>query len=228
MSKDLIIFGAAEIADLAKFYFEADTDRKIVAFTVDDNFVQEDSLGDLPVVPFSEVLERFPPSEFDMHVAVSYRKLNKLREEKYHQAKKAGYALASFVCSKSTTWMDISLGDNCFVLENQTIQPKVKIGNNVMIWSGNHLGHGCSIGDHTYIASQVVISGHCEIGERNFLGVNATLRDFCTVGNDCFISMGAVISQDMPDGAVALAGSAKIYEAADRRARVLKQKYFGK
>ena len=80
-----------------------------------------------------------------MHVALSYKKLNKLREEKYFQAKKLGYKLESFVSSKSVVSNKASIGDNCFILENQTIQPLVTIGNNVMLWSGNHIGHGTSI-----------------------------------------------------------------------------------
>src|SRR3546814_4532198 len=67
-----------------------------------------------------------------MHVALSYNRLNRLREDKYHSAKAAGYRLASYVCSRSVVWPDLSVGDNCFILENQTIQPTVKIGNNVM------------------------------------------------------------------------------------------------
>jgi carbonic anhydrase/acetyltransferase-like protein (isoleucine patch superfamily) len=95
-----------------------------------------------------------------------------------------------------------------------------------MIWSGNHLGHGTQIGDHTYVASHVVISGHCNIGQRNFFGVNATLRDFCTIGDDCFIAMGAAVARDMPNGSVALAPSAEVFEEDDRRAKALKRKYF--
>ena len=226
MSKPLVIFGSAEIAELAKFYFTRDSERKVVAFTVDDTYAQEDQFNSLPLVPFSEVTKKFPPAEYDMHVALSYTRLNCLRQEKYEQAKAAGYCLATYVCSKSVVWSDLSIGDNCFILENQTIQPGVRIGNNVMIWSGNHLGHGTQINDHVYVASHVVISGHCKIGERSFLGVNATLRDFCTVGKDCFVAMGADVARDMPDGGVALSTSAEVYEADDRRAKALKKMYF--
>lgn len=226
MEKPLIIFGSAELAELAKFYFENDSDYRVAAFTVDDGFAVGDSFQGLPLVPFSEVLKRYPPTDFEMHVALSYTRLNRLRQEKYVQAKAAGYKLASYVCSKSVTWPDLSVGDNCFILENQTIQPGVRIGSNVMIWSGNHIGHGTQVGDHSYIASHVVISGHCKIGQRNFFGVNATLRDFCTIGDDCFIAMGASVARDMPDGAVALDTMAEIYEADDRRAKALKRMYF--
>lgn len=226
MKKALIIFGSAEMAELAKFYFDHDSEYSVVAFTVDDEFAKADQFQELPLIPFSEVAERFPPAQFDMHVALSYAKLNRLRQEKYEQAKVAGYRLASYVCSKSVTWHDLSIGDNCFILENQTIQPGVRIGNNVMIWSGNHLGHGTVIGDHTYIASHVVISGHCKIGQRSFFGVNATLRDFCSIGDDCFVAMGAAVARDMPNGSVALAPPAEVYEEDDRRAKALKRMYF--
>lgn len=226
MPRQLVIFGSAEMAELAMYYFSNDSDYRVVAFTVDDAFVDGDHFQGLPLVPFSQVAERFPPVANEMHVALSYGKLNRLRQEKYEQAKAVGYTLASYVCSKSATWPDLIIGDNCFILENQTIQPIVRIGNNVMIWSGNHLGHGSVIGDHTYIASHVVISGHCKIGMRCFFGVNATVHDFCIIGNDCFIAMDASVTRDLSDGAVALGTPAEIFDGEDRRAKVLKKKFF--
>jgi sugar O-acyltransferase (sialic acid O-acetyltransferase NeuD family) len=225
--RKLVIFGSAEIASLARYYFEQDSAYEVVGFTVDDDFAKTDSFDGLPLVPFSRVTERFPAADHDMNVALSYRRLNQLRKEKCEQARKAGYVLASYVCSKSVTWPDLSVGDNCFILENQTIQPTVKIGNGVMIWSGNHLGHGAQIGDHTYIASHVVISGHVQIGPCCFLGVNATVRDFVKIGEGCFIAMDASVVQDVPEGAVVVGQSGTIIPADDRRARVLKAKYFG-
>lgn len=226
MSKPLIIFGTAEIASLAKFYFGQDSDYDVKAFTVDDDYVEEDTFEGLPVVPFSEVTDKFAPSDYEMHVALSYMKLNQLREAKYNQAKEAGYKLASYVCSKSVSWDDLTIGDNCFVLENQTIQPGVKIGNNVMIWSGNHIGHGTSIDDHTYLASHVVISGHCNIGKRCFLGVNATLRDFANIGDDCFIAMDASVTKDLEAKSVVLGASSTILGPDDAKGQKIMKSYF--
>lgn len=226
MTKPVIIFGSAEIAMLAKYYFENDSDRKIAAFTVDDDHVSSEQFQGLPLVPYSKIVDRYPPSDFDMHVALSYVRLNQLRQQKYEQAKESGYTLISYVSSKSVVWPDLSIGDNCFILENQTIQPTVRIGSNVMIWSGNHLGHGTEIGDHSYIASHVVISGHCKIGERSFLGVNASVRDFCAIGDDCFVAMGALVTRDMPSGSVSLAPKGELYAKDDRRAAALKRSFF--
>ena len=227
MKKRLVIFGSREIAVLAQFYFEHDSDYDVVGFTVDDEFVDSDQFQGLPLIPFSSIKRIFPPQYADMHVALSYQKLNRVRQEKYEEAIKHGYRLASYVCSKSVTWPDLDIGDNCFVLENQTIQPTVRIGNNVVIWSGNHIGHGTVIGDHTYIASHVCLSGHCSIGERCFLGVNSAVRDFVTVGDDVFVTMHAAVRADVEAGAVVMGGAGETFVATDRRARAIKRKYFG-
>lgn len=222
----LIIFGTGEIGELAKFYFDHDSEYEVAGFTADDEFCQADVFQNLPLIPFSKIKDRFPPEQFAMHVALSYKKLNQIRAEKYFAAKALGYTLASYVCSKSVTWPDLTIGDNCFILENQTIQPTVKIGNNVMIWSGNHIGHASVIGDHTYISSHVCISGHTQIGEYNFWGVNATSRDFVKVGNQVFVAMGALVTRDIEDGSVVVGAQGEIYPADSKIARHLKQKYF--
>jgi acyl-[acyl carrier protein]--UDP-N-acetylglucosamine O-acyltransferase len=137
-----------------------------------------------------------------------------------------GYILPSYVCSKSAYWNDLNIGDNCFILENQTIQPTVEIGNNVMIWSGNHLGHGSIIHDHVYISSHVVISGHCNIDERTFLGVNATVKDFTKIGKDVFIAMDASVISDIEDGGMVLGSKSEIYKADNKITKMIKRKYF--
>lgn len=225
-SKKLIIYGNGEIADLAQFYFTNDSDYEVCAFIVDDEFHASEKHNDLPLMQISSVLESYPPNKYEMFVALSYAKLNATRKAKYNLAKEMGYTLASYVCTKSVTWNDLSIGENCFILENQTIQPTVKIGNNVMIWSGNHLGHGCIIADHTYIASHAVISGHAKIGECCFIGVNATIRDFAVVGDECFITMDSSVSSDLQSGSVILTAKNTIYENESKHARVIKKKYF--
>ena len=121
-NRRLVIFGSQEMAQLARFYFEQDSRYSVAAFTVDDDYVKSKEFDGLPLVPWSEVGRLFPPGDFDMFVALSYRGLNRLRADKFAQAKTAGYCLASYLCSKSVSWPDLVVGENCLVLENQTVQ----------------------------------------------------------------------------------------------------------
>jgi acyl-[acyl carrier protein]--UDP-N-acetylglucosamine O-acyltransferase len=88
------------------------------------------------------------------------------------------------------------VGENCFILEDNTIQPFVTIGNNVTMWSGNHIGHDSIIEDHCFISSHVVVSGHVHIRPYCFLGVNCTLRNSITLAPESLIGAGAIIMKD--------------------------------
>jgi sugar O-acyltransferase (sialic acid O-acetyltransferase NeuD family) len=196
MKKSLIIFGAGDIAQLAYYYFSKDSDYKVVAFTVDVAYLTEKILCDLPIVAFEDLEKIYPKDEYELFIALSYSKLNAVRKEKYLAAKELGYSLASFISSNATVLNGSDIGDNCFIFEDNTIQPFVTIGNNVTLWSGNHIGHHSTIKDHCFIASHVVVSGGVEIGEQCFIGVNATLRDHIKIGERCVIGAGALLLAD--------------------------------
>jgi sugar O-acyltransferase (sialic acid O-acetyltransferase NeuD family) len=185
MPEKVVIFGTEKMAQLAHFYLTKDSPYEVVAFTVDEEFIGEKELMNLPIVPFEKIDKAYPPDRYRMFVAIGYKKLNTLRAGKYMEAKKKGYQLISYMSSKATHWGDTEIGDNCFILENQVLQPWVKIGSNVFIWSGNHFGHDVEIGDHCWIASQVVICGGVKIAPYCFIGVNATIRDDVTIGREC-------------------------------------------
>jgi sugar O-acyltransferase (sialic acid O-acetyltransferase NeuD family) len=211
MSK-LVIFGAGDIARLAHFYFTHDTAHEVCAFTVDEPYRKSDTLFDLPLVPFDDVARTYPPSDYQMFVGLSYARMNTLRAVKYDQAKSAGYQLVSYVSSRCTFLTKNPVGENCFILEDNTIQPFVQIGNNVTLWSGNHIGHDSIIRDHVFIASHIVVSGHVDIGEYSFIGVNATLRNSIKIAPRTLIGAGAVIMNDTVEDGVYLPQRAVLFD----------------
>lgn len=207
----LVIFGAGDIARLAHYYFTRDSEHDVAAFTVDQKYRQADTFLDLPLVPFEEVANTYVPGEYKMFVALSYARMNKLREEKYQHAKANGYELVSYVSSRCSFLTDYPVGDNCFILEDNTIQPFVKIGNNVTLWSGNHIGHDAVIEDHCFLASHIVVSGYVRIGNNCFIGVNATLRNSITIAPETLIGAGAVIMKDTVEKGVYLPQRAELF-----------------
>jgi sugar O-acyltransferase (sialic acid O-acetyltransferase NeuD family) len=196
MKKPLLIFGTGDIAQLAQHYFNTDSEYEVIAFTVDAAYLTDKSFCDLPVVAFEEINNCYSPEEYEFFIALSYTKLNELRKEKYLAVKALGYQITSYVSSHATILNDGQIGENCFILEDNTIQPFVTIGNNVTLWSGNHVGHHSIIKDHCFIASQIVVSGGVEIGEQCFIGVNATLRDHIKIGDRCVIGAGVLLLAD--------------------------------
>jgi sugar O-acyltransferase (sialic acid O-acetyltransferase NeuD family) len=192
----VVIFGNSDWADLAHVYLTFDSQNEVVAFTVDRAYMNEQRHRGLPVVPFEEIVKEFPPEDHRMFIPISFKRMNQLRASKYEQAKAWGYQFISYVSSKATTWPGFTYGDNCFIFEDNTIQPFVNIGNDVVLWSGNHIGHHSVIKDHVTITSHVVVSGHCTIEPYCFLGVNSTIRDETVLAQGTLVGAGTVILRD--------------------------------
>lgn len=219
MKTPIVLFGTSEIAQVAHFYFSRTPNYEVVAFTADAAFIQESNFCGLPVVPFEELSERFAAESHEMFVALSYSKLNSLRKEKYLAAKSHGYKLASYISPRASILNEGQIGDNCFILEDNTVQPFVRIGNNVTLWSGNHIGHHATIKDHCFISSHVVVSGGVEIDEQCFIGVNATLRDHIKIGEKCVVGAGALLLADAPANGVYIGGATERSRVPSNRLR---------
>ncbi len=215
----LVIFGNGQFAEIACFMFRHDSSYKPVAFTVDRPYIKGDDLMGLPVVPLDEITRRFPADDHHAFVAASYVQVNRLRASKVAEMKNLGYRLASYVSTRATTFPGLAIGENCLILEDNTIQPFAAIGNNVFMWSGNHLGHHSRIHDNCFVASHVVISGAVEVGEFSFIGVNATIRDNIKIGKANVIGAGCLILKDTSDYAVYMAGGTEASRVPSTRLR---------
>jgi len=208
--KKVIIFGPGDFGQVVHFYFTHDSPYKVVAFSAHKDKIKNKELFGLPIIPFEVVEKRYPPNDYSMFIALPYTKLNQVRAHVFTEAKKKGYELITYVNSKATYWDDFVVGENCFILENNVIQPYVKIGNNVIIWSGNHIGHHCIIKDHCFLASHVVISGKVTIEPYCFLGVNSTIRDGIHIARKCVIGAGSVILKDTKENEVYTSRATKL------------------
>ncbi|QOP40817.1 acetyltransferase [Sulfurimonas marina] len=217
--KKLIIFGIGEQAEMAYYYFQNDSSYEVVAFTVDKEYIRDkEVLFDLPIEKFENIEEKYSIEEYELFIAIGYNKINKTRTEKYLACKDKGYKIASYISSKASIFTD-KIGENAFILEDNTIQPYVQIGNNVTLWSGNHIGHHSVIQDNCFITSHVVISGACNIGQNTFIGVNATLRDHIKIGQFNVIGAAAVILGNTEDNKVYMATATEVSRVPSNRLR---------
>jgi sugar O-acyltransferase (sialic acid O-acetyltransferase NeuD family) len=203
MSK-VILFGAGRGADVAYRFLTKDSDHEVCGFTLDRQFITNIALRDLPVVPFEDVEKVFPPAEYKMLVVLGYQRMNALRAEKYMAAKKKGYSFASYVNSHIYRAEDITVGENCFILDNQSISLDVKIGNNVVMWSSNHIGDLTVIGDHAWLASHVTVAAEVVVRSYCFLGIGATVGNKVTLGKKTFVGANALVASDTAENSVCL------------------------
>ncbi len=190
---NVVVYGTGHMASVVHTYLTQDSPHDVVAFTVGADYLTSDSFLGLPVVPFEGIAAVYPPTEFAMLIAVGFKQVNRLRAEKYVEAKQLGYELVTYVHSKATVWRDLIIGDNCIVMENTVIQPFAEVGNNVTLGPGSSVGHHSIIKDHCLLASHVDVSGNVTVEPYCFLGANSTIRDGVTIAAECVIGANAAI-----------------------------------
>jgi sugar O-acyltransferase (sialic acid O-acetyltransferase NeuD family) len=189
----IIIFGIQDFAELAHYYLQNDSEHDVVAFSVNERYLPENRFFcGLPIVAFENIENEYVVADFKFFAPMAPQKANRIREDVYNAIKSKGYEMISYVSSKATLFENV-IGDNCFILENNTIQPYTSIGNNVILWSGNHIGHHSVIKDHIMFTSHVVLSGHCVVENYCTFGVNSTIRDGLTIAEGTFVAMAASI-----------------------------------
>jgi sugar O-acyltransferase (sialic acid O-acetyltransferase NeuD family) len=175
-----------------------------VGFTVDREYLESDTLFQLPVLPFDVVETAFPPDKHKMLIAVGYVQNNRIRKERYFRSKEMGYQLINFVSHKSMIYPETAVGDNCIIGHFSVISPDAKIGNNVFIGSLCTIAHDVIIGDHCFFSDGVSVSGGVSIGSCCYLGPHATIRNKVSIGKECVIGAGAIILEDTEDRSVYL------------------------
>ncbi len=210
--KKIIIFGTGDNAQLAHYYITLEKKYDVVGFTIDQIYIKDDVFMNLPVKAFETIENNFSPDDCLMFIAIGYTQMNHIRSDRFLESKKKGYKFYTYISPRASCYENVDIGENCFILEDNTIQPFVKIGNNVVLWSGNHIGHHSVIGDHCFITSHVVVSGGVNVGDYSFIGVNATLRDHITIGKECVIGAGSIIMHNINDKDVYVPERTKLYK----------------
>jgi UDP-3-O-[3-hydroxymyristoyl] glucosamine N-acyltransferase len=146
-----------------------------------------------------------------MTVAVSFQRVNRLREEKYMQAKAKGYRLPGFCSSKASTYPELTTGENSIVLESAVIGPFVQIGNNVIVASGAIIGHHAVIKDHCFISPGAVVLGGTTVEEYCLIGANATIKEEVVLSRESLIGSGVTITRNTVERGVYLNPPAELY-----------------
>jgi acetyltransferase-like isoleucine patch superfamily enzyme len=154
------------------------------------------------VVAVDEAVDRFPPDEFLAFVPLGSARMNLLRAEKYQLLKSLGFRFISYVHGSNRLAGHCEIGENCFILENQSVNFDAVIGDNVVIWSGCQIGDRSRVGDHAFLAAHVVLNGDVAVGEYSYLGSNCNISNSVQIGRQSFIGANALITQNTTERAV--------------------------
>lgn len=149
--------------------------------------------------------------------------------------------------SGTVLYTNVVIGDDFETGHNVIVREQTRIGSQVSIWSNSIVDYGCTIGDRVKIHSGVYLAQFTVLEDDVFvapgvvfandkypvrgpgdlegpvvrsgarIGVNATILPGVVVGRGALVGAGAVVTRDVPDGAVVAGNPAR--PIAPRRLR---------
>ena len=195
MSNELVIYGSGPFAKLMLYHFTHDSEYEVVAFSLDQQYINNNTFCGLPVIAFESISNHYPASDYGMFVAIGYSNMRN-RPVMFNKAKDKHYQLVNFISNHAIIRENLILGENNVILSSTDIEPFVTIGNNNVFWTGGILGHNLTIGNHNYISGNCGLGGNCQIGDRCFMGNAAVMVNGLNIADETFMVSGTVILKD--------------------------------
>jgi sugar O-acyltransferase (sialic acid O-acetyltransferase NeuD family) len=204
-AEEIVIYGNGQVAELAMTRFLTDSPHRVLGFTVDRTVIGEPALHGLPVVPFEEVERFFPPERVRLFVAVGPTQCNRIRADRFEQARRRGFRFVSYVSSRAIVAAEVRIGDSVSVGEGAIVHPFVRLGDNVHVGTASVISHHSVLGDHCFLAVGCLLAGNVEVGARSFLGARATVRDHVTIGESSVVGTGVTVLRSIAPSSVLVA-----------------------
>ena len=83
------------------------------------------------------------------------------------------------------------------------------IGDQCILNTNSTIDHECIIGNGVHIMGSASVAGCVKIGNYSTVGTNATILPNVKIGNNVFVGAGAVVTRDIPDNEVVVGVPAK-------------------
>jgi sugar O-acyltransferase (sialic acid O-acetyltransferase NeuD family) len=210
--RDLIILGAgvhgAEMAEIAERASGAGAPWRLRGFAVPQG--RADLIGKTlnghPVLGASEALEGYldcsvvPDNEYDEPIDLPRERIASLIDPSAFISRTARVGAGCVVYPHCFVGLNASLGDFVFML------------------AGAVINHDDVLDERVVLCSGVTLAGGVHVEAGCYLGQGCTVRQNLRVGRGSLIGMGAVVTKDVPAGAVMAGNPAR--KLRDREAKI--------
>ena len=129
----------------------------------------------------------------------------------------AGRTFVSIVAPTCVFRGPSRIGEGAILCDHVVITANVVIGRHFQANLFSYVAHDCVVGDFVTLAPRVCINGNTVIEDDVYVGTGAVLKQGTPerplrIGRGAVIGMGAVVTKDVPAGAVVVGNPARVME----------------
>lgn len=191
---------AREVAPLAMIQAGADNVQHI------DLEPAVGELNGLPVVTLADA-----PADAAISIAIADAALRRRIDA---EMTAAGRTFVSIVAPTCVFRGPSQIGEGAILCDHVVITANVVIGRHFQANLFSYVAHDCVVGDFVTLAPRVCINGNTVIEDDVYVGTGAVLKQGTPdrplrIGRGAVIGMGAVVTKDVPAGAVVVGNPAR-------------------
>lgn len=194
MKKRLVVWGISELSEMISWYLKNDDSYEIIGYTLDDEYVKQDSFLSKPMIPYSE-LKNTTDTSFEVLVTIGYSQMNDVRKQIIERLKSAGFVISDYIHPSSLVYSS-KIGVGNIILENCSVGAFTEIGDGNIIYPSTTLAHHSRIGNYNFFSIECAVAGHVNIGNNCFFGVNCTVKNDITISDYTLVGAAAYINHD--------------------------------
>ena len=137
-------------------------------------------------------------------IAFGQIKTSKLRENCFKNLKKIGFILPSIISKNSYFSKYSTIGEGSIVMHGVVVNGFSSIGKNCIINTNSTIEHDVKIGNNCHVAGGAVINGSAIIGDGTFIGSGSVVKQGVKIGRNCLISANTFVRKDIKNNQIFL------------------------
>lgn len=193
---DVVIHGTGKLGQMVFHLLRRSEEHRVVAFTANQEYCVDKQLLGVPLVPFYQIEEIFPPEKVGMLSVLGGLGGWAARKELYERAVAKGYRHLNYVHPSAVVQGKQTWGDNNIVFPFTTIGFDGRMGNNNVLREKVYLGHDFVLGDHTFLGVGATVGGGARMGSGCYVAMSTTITNDVSVGAGAFVGIGSLLLRD--------------------------------
>lgn len=167
-------------------------------------------IGAYPVIGLTAEAPDYARKGVYLHYAMRNAKFARSRIKRFKEMSLPPEAFATFIHPNVQLSGNRGIGHGSLLCAQVNLSFGAKVGDHNHLYGNSFIGHDSEIQPYAWVANNSAVGARCLVKEGAHLGTNCSLREDVTIGAYAIVGIGAVVLNDVEDGAIVVGNPARV------------------
>ncbi len=166
-------------------------------------------IGNHPVLGVTSEAPDYAKKGVYLHYAMRNAKFARSRIRRFKDMNIPLEAFATFIHPHTQLSGNRGIGHGSLLCAQVNLSFGAEVGSHNHLYGNSFIGHDSEVESYAWVANNSAIGARCIIREGAHLGTNCSLREDVVIGAYAIVGIGAVVLNDVEDGAIVVGNPAR-------------------